>query len=230
MNVMKVSPKGKTYLFCILILLQFSAAFAVNIEFSSLKYKNENITIKLAARDSLPADIIEYIKKGVPITFDYKIELWKSRAGWMDKLMENRSVMYRLRYDAWGKQYTIIREEPELIVENTLKRDREALDMMRSSGRLTIPINKTDGQFYLVGKLTIKTMSFSNFMEVESWLKGEISGAKKPDLKSAPDKLGEFLFNTALKISGLKNISEETRTPIFKIIGGEMIFQTPQNK
>lgn len=230
MNVMRISPRGKTFLFIILILLQFSAAFAINIEFSSVKYENENITVKLAARDSLPADIIGYIKKGVPITFDYKIELWKSRSGWIDKLIETKGVMYRLRYDTWGKQYTIISEEPELLVENTLNRDREALDMVRSSGLLTIPINKTDGQFYLIGKLTIKTMSFSNFLEVESWLKGGISGVKKPDLKSAPDKIGEFLFNTALKIAGLKNITEETRTPIFKIKEGKVVYPAQQEK
>ena len=71
-------------------------------------------------------------------------------------------------------------------------------------------------------------MSLSNLKEVESWLKGEISGAKKPDIKDAPDKLGEFLFNTALKISGLKNISEEIRTPFFKIEDGKVVF--PERK
>ncbi len=224
MNVMRISPKGKLFLFFILILLQFSAAFAINIEFSSIKYENEKITVKLAARDSLPDNIIGYIKKGVPITFDYKIELWKSRAGWIDKLKGNTGVEYRLRYDSWEKQYTIISQEPELTVEHTLGKEREAIEVILTTGRLSIPLKQTEGQFYIVGKLTIKTMSFSNFMEVESWLKGEISGAGKPKLKSAPNKFGEFIFNTALKISGLKNISEETRTSTFEIKDRAVIF------
>jgi hypothetical protein len=105
----------------------------------------------------------------------------------------------------------------DLAIEHILSENREVFDLVTSTSRVSIPLHDTSGSFYLVGKLSIKTMTISNFREVESWLKGEISGAKKPDLESASGDFGEFLFNTALKITGLQNISNEIKTKNFRI-------------
>ncbi|UCE67490.1 MAG: DUF4390 domain-containing protein [Candidatus Zixiibacteriota bacterium] len=207
-----------------LLLFQYPVSNAVNLEFSSVEFEGGEIAVTLQVSDSLPVDLVSYIKKGVPISFEYKMELWKSRSGWLDNHIVNNGVTYRLRYDTWEKEYTILTEKSEMIIENHLDKDREATDLVKSSGLLKMKLKNTTGQFYITGKLTIRTMSLSNLREVESWLKGEISGAKKPDIKNAPDKLGEFLFNTALKISGLKNISEEIRSPFFMIKDGKVVF------
>jgi len=211
-----------------LSLFQYSIVNAVVLKFSPVKFEAGEITVKLEVNDSLPANLIDYIKKGVPVSFEYRIELWKSRAGWLDKQVEKKGIVHNLRYDTWEKEYTILTEQSDMIIENHLEKNREATDLVKSSGLLRMKLKDTAGQFYITGKLTVRTMSLSNLKEVESWLKGEISGAKKPDIKDAPDKLGEFLFNTALRISGLKNISEEIRTPFFKIEDGKVVF--PERK
>jgi hypothetical protein len=207
------------------ILLPLSISKAVNLEISPIKFENDAVTAEISINDSLPSNLTAYMKKGVPISFDYKLELWRSRAGWLDKLVDNVGTVYRLRYDTWDKEYTIISEQSRLTVEYILEEVREASDLVKSSGRLRMSIDDESGDYYIVGKLAIKTMSLSNLKEVESWLKGEISGAKKPKIRDTPDKFSEFLFNTALKVSGLKNISEEARSPFFKIKNGAVEFQ-----
>jgi hypothetical protein len=216
----------KTLLATLVIsLLPLSISKAVNLEISPIKFENGAVTAEISINDSLPSNLTAYMKKGVPISFDYKLELWRSRAGWLDKLVDNVGIVYRLRYDTWDKGYTIISEQSRLTVEYILEEVREASDLVKSSGRLRMSIDDESGDYYIVGKLAIKTMSLSNLKEVESWLKGEISGAKKPKIRDTPDKFSEFLFNTALKVSGLKNISEETRSPFFKIKNGAIEFQ-----
>ncbi|UCC79927.1 MAG: DUF4390 domain-containing protein [Candidatus Zixiibacteriota bacterium] len=202
----------------------YSVSNAVNLEFSSIEFEGGMIAAKLQVSDSLPAELMGYIKKGVPISFEYKMELWESRAGWLDRRLDNKEIIHNLRYDTWENEYTILSRRSDLTIENQLEEDREATDLVKSSGLLKMTLKDTSGQFYITGKLTIKTMSLTNLKEVESWLKGEISGAKKPDIKDAPDKFGEFLFNTALKISGLKNVSEEIRSPFFVIESGKIVF------
>lgn len=206
------------------LLLPLSISNAVDIKISPLNLEDKGITCEVTVADSLPSNLTSYIKKGVPVSFDYRLELWRSRSGWLDKLIGNAGIAYRVRYDTWEKGYTIISEQSHLVVEHILEEDREAFDLVTSSGFLTMPVEEKSGEYYIVGKLTIKTMSLSNLKEVESWLKGEISGAKKPKIKDAPNKFSEFLFNTALKVSGLKNISEETRTPVFEINKGAIVF------
>jgi hypothetical protein len=210
----------------IFLLLVNPAAKAVNLEFKSIEYDENTITARLLISDSLPEDLTGYIKKGVPVSFEYEIDIWESRAGWLDRHIVKEMVVHKLRYDTWEKDYEIITLRPEITVENHLDEYREVSDLVKSSGRLEMGMDDTTGRYYMTGKLIIKTMSLSNLKEVESWLKGEISGAKKPEIKDAPDKFGEFLFNTALKITGLKNISEEARTPFFTIENGEIIFSS----
>ncbi len=208
-----------------ILLFPYAASKAVNLEFSSIEFEGEILAAKLHVSDSLPGELTGYIKKGVPISFEYKMELWESRAGWLDRRLDNKEIIHNIRYDTWENEYTILSLRSDLTIENHLEEDREAMDLVKSSGLLKMALKDTGGRFYITGKLTIKTMSLTNLKEVESWLKGEISGAKKPDIKDAPDKFGEFLFNTALKISGLKNVSEEIRSPFFVIENGKIVLQ-----
>ncbi len=205
------------YLVLLFSIIATPSAWSGDIEFRYLKFNEGSVLTDLAIVDSLPARLIEFINKGVPAAFEYRLELWKTRRGWFDRHIANRELTYRVRYDTWEKKYTVTQIKSDLTIEHILSNNREVFDLVTTTSRVSIPLNDTSGTFYLVGKLTIKTMTLSNFKEVESWLKGEISGAKKPDLKSAPDDFGEFLFNTALRITGLQNISNEIKTENFRI-------------
>ncbi len=194
-----------------------SSARSVDIEFRYLKFSEGMILTDLAVVDSLSASLIEYINKGVPVAFEYGLEIWKTRRGWFDGRIAESKLTYRVRYDTWEKNYTVMQIRPDLTIEHILSDNREVVDLVTATRRISISLNDTSRTFYVVGKLSIKTMTLSNFKEVESWLKGEISGAKKPDLESAPGDFGEFLFNTALRITGLQNISNEIKTRSFRI-------------
>ncbi len=194
-----------------------SPAWSIDTEFRYLEFNEGSILTDLVIVDSLPGRLVGFINKGVPVAFEYKLELWRIRQGWFDRHIANRELTYRVRYDTWEKRYTVMQIKSDLTIEHILSNTREVFDLVTKTSRVSIPLSDTSGIFYLVGKLSIKTMTISNFKEVESWLKGEISGAKKPDLESAPDDFGEFLFNTALRITGLQNISNEIKTRNFRI-------------
>ena len=211
----------------ILLIFLSSLSFAVNLEFSAINYDEGLITTRLLMTDSLSSELVGYIKKGVPVSFEFELSTWESRAGWLDRHVAKSMITHRLRYDTWNKRYAIVTQTPDIIIESNLDEFRETSDLVMSTGLIKIPLEDTSGQFYLTGRLIIKTMTLSNLREVESWLKGEISGAENPDIKDAPDKLGEFLFNTALKITGLKNISGETRTEFFNIVDGKIVYIHP---
>jgi hypothetical protein len=216
--------KNPSYIFMQMILpvifflaLVTSSAWGLETRFRYVDIDSGSILTDFAIADSIPSHIVEFISKGVPVAFEYRLDLRKIRHGWFDGHMASRELTYRVRYDTWEKKYTVIEIRSGPIIEHILFDSREVFDLVTKTSRVSIPLNDTSGTFYLVGKLYIKTMTLSNFKEVESWLKGEIIGVKKPDMKSASDDFGEFLFNTALKITGLRNISDEIRTGNFRI-------------
>ncbi|OGC93427.1 MAG: hypothetical protein A2W25_02305 [candidate division Zixibacteria bacterium RBG_16_53_22] len=193
----------------------FSDIDAIEPAFKFTHCENGQILTQLALTDSLPPELIGYVDKGVPISVEYRLELWRVRPGWFDQLAGQAKVDYRIRFDPWEKEYTVVQKIPGLVIENILYEEEEAIDLLMSSGQVAFVPDDSAGEYYLAGSIVVKTMSFSSFKEVESWLKGEVSDIKKPSLEDAPDKVGEFIFNMALKISGLKNHSGETKTSVF---------------
>jgi hypothetical protein len=201
----------------LIVLFSSITISAIEPAFQYIKIENAKLVTKIVITDSLPTELVTYINKGVPILFQYKIELWRERPGWFDELQERNEVSYKVRYDPWEKEYSVVQLGRDQTIENALRDQREAIDLLKSTGPVSFSVSDTGKVFYLTGELTIKTMSFTNFKEVESWLKGEISNARKPDLKEAPDKIGEFVFDMALKISGIKNNSSTISSSKFKL-------------
>ncbi len=199
------------------LLFLYANAAALEIGFEYVNTKSDTITTELSIIDSLSAKLEEYIGKGVPVGFEYRIELWRVRQGWFDKRIAAYDITYRVRFDTWSKKYTVLEIKPDIIVENTLSRRREMFDLILSSERISLPFSDSTGVYYLVGKIVIRVLTLSNFREVESWLKGEISEVEKPNIRKAPDRIGEFLFNTALKITGLENVSKDIKTERFSL-------------
>ena len=213
------------FIVTLFVCVSSSIAKAKDSGFRYIKCQDDSILTCYALQDSLPSELITYLNKGVPISFDYNIELWRERSGWFDKQVDKIAVSYRVRYDPWEKEYLVVQTDGNLTIDNTLKGQRETIDLVKSSGVNSLSFDDSSGIYYLVGNLTIKTMSFSNYREVEAWLRGDISDAKRPDLQEAPSKFGEFIFDMALKISGLKNISQDSKTQKFKISQLPLVFR-----
>ncbi len=201
----------------VLLFVAASRLGAIEPSFKYIKSDSTAICTRFDITDSLPSDLIGYINKGVPIHFEYRLELWRERSGWFDKLIDATDISIKVRYDTWEKRYSVVQSTPDLIIENSLESEREALELLTTTGPDTLFLDDPTGVFYLVGRLSIKTMSFSNYKEVEAWLKGGVSNAEKPELEEAPSKIGEFVFNVAMRVSGLKNISREIRSPSFML-------------
>lgn len=199
------------------MLCAHSRAFGLEIGFRYIVSESDSISTELVVADSLSSKLLEQIDKGVPVGFEYRMELWKVRSGWFDRQIAAYSLSYKIRYDTWAKDYTVVEVRPNITVENSLTRQREVIDLVTASDRVTVPVDDTSGAFYLVGRVSIKIMTLSNFREVESWLKGEISEVEKPKIKDAPNKFTEFLFNTALKVTGLENVAREFKTGVFRM-------------
>jgi len=211
------------------VLIIFSSieyAYALDIRFKYISYQEDSIRTELVISDSLPPKITGHIDKGVPISIDYNLELWKVRPGWFDSRQAAFGLTYKVRYDTWSKEYTVLEIRPDLTIENKLSGRRETYDLILGTDNVAFAPTDTSASYYLTGKIVVKLMTLSNFEEVESWLKGEISEMERPELEKAPNRFSEFLFNTALKVTGLENSSKDTKSKTFTINDLPIRFET----
>ena len=99
-------------LFFILI-FNFSQIFAniVNqISISQIKLENnqENIVISLQQSSQLSSKIIELLERGIPIAFNLKIDLIKEEKYWFDKVVNQNSFVYQIKYFSLRKVFEVI--------------------------------------------------------------------------------------------------------------------------
>ncbi len=147
------------YLALLISVIATSSTWSSGIEFRYLEFNQGSILTNLAVVDSLPARLIEYIDKGVPAAFEYRVEVWRTRRGWFDEHITDSKLTFRVRYDTWEKNYTVMQIKSDLTIEHILSRNREVLDLVTTTSRVSIPLDDTSGSFYLVGKLSIKIMT-----------------------------------------------------------------------
>jgi hypothetical protein len=199
----------------VFLVLLFNFAIADNLSLSHADFRNDSLIIEIEFSDSLPEALLTQIDKGVPVAFKYSVELWYIRGGWFDELTGKAEIDYRLRYDTWERKYTLIRQTEEITIEHRLRKLREVMELISTTDELPFNLGNQNREYYLRGKLTILTMSLSNLREIESWLKGGLRDPKSTPIEEAPSKLGDFIFNTALKLSGIKNLVYDLKTEPF---------------
>ena len=80
------------------------------ISISQIKLENnqENIVIDLKQSSQLPPKIIELLERGIPITFNLKIDLIKEEKYWFDKVLNQNNFIYQIKYFSLRKVFEVI--------------------------------------------------------------------------------------------------------------------------
>ena len=106
--------KNNLFLLLFFILIFYlSLSFAnINnqISISQIKLENnqENIVIDLKQSSQLPPKIIELLERGIPITFNLKIDLIKEEKYWFDKVLNQNNFVYQIKYFSLRKVFEVI--------------------------------------------------------------------------------------------------------------------------
>jgi hypothetical protein len=80
------------------------------ISISQIKLENnqENIVIDIKQSSQLSPKIIELLERGIPIAFNLKIDLIKEERYWFDKVLNQNSFVYQIKYFSLRKVFEVI--------------------------------------------------------------------------------------------------------------------------
>src|SRR5262249_57638639 len=99
-----------------------------------------------------------------------RVDVGRDRAGWFDQLVESRSLLYRIRYDAWGEDFDVARGMEE---ENHLGSLSDVADsLMRPLFVPLLPRQKlTPGhRYYLVVTASLKPLTPERLRQIQNFL------------------------------------------------------------
>jgi len=170
------------------------------------------------------------LERGMPATLMVTVDLWRHRSGWFDRMVATRSVLYRVRYDAWREDYVVQRNlEPPLHLP-TLAAVGEALSRPLRLAAAEAHAVEPGRRHYAVVTASLRPLTPEGVREVERFLSSQLrssGGAEGGGGLESIARLPTSLLSVLAALSGLGDEIAVHRTPVFVLPARDRPAGTP---
>ena len=163
-----------------------------------------NLVMQFQAEEVFTEKVIKFLNRGFTVRVEYKIELWRSRRYWFDRLDSQHNINYQIDFRPLEKRYMCVRSQQEPAVTSKLDQqlDEIILWATRPEPPLTvIPMERLDpeAEYYYNIEILVATLTAQNIKDLQKWL-GEF-GAEEEE----PSTLTKTSFKVARDFLSSKN-------------------------
>jgi hypothetical protein len=153
------------------------------------------------------------LRSGLPVRLHYRIEVWRSRNGWMDELTRQVYWDVVLRHEPLLDEYTML----TIFGSRVQERRYATLDALTAALAFAYQINVSpaqQGNYYYSSTLEVSTLSDDDLEELERFLDG---GTTRRGEGGLSDAVGRGATRFLLRLAGLPSLRLEARTGRFSI-------------
>jgi hypothetical protein len=155
------------------------------------------------------------LRSGLPVRLHYRIEVWRSRDGWLDQL--TRQVYWDVvaRHEPLLDQYTML----TIFGSRVQERRYATLDALTAAIAFAYQINVSpseSGNYYYTASLEVSTLSDTDIDELERFLAGDLDGGSRGG-EGIGDAVGRGATRFLLRLAGLPSLRLEARTRRFSL-------------
>jgi hypothetical protein len=188
----------------VLALLAFLGPPARALKLTSIRPARDaeqRLWVELRLEEVFEKRVAESLSRGMPATLTLRVELWRRRNGWFDRLERTAESTARLRRDVAGETWRLERLGLSPVVVSSLDSLRIALE--RST---VLPVGSlervpAEAPCYVVVSAWLRPLSLEDVDEVEGWLSGEVRSKRSSGLGILTG-LPRSLFDAARNFAG----------------------------
>jgi hypothetical protein len=154
------------------------------------------------------------LRSGLPVRLHYRVEVWRSRSGWLDQLTRQVYWDVVVRHEPLLDQYTLL----TIFGSRVQERRYATLDALTAALAFAYQINVSPtetGSYYYTATLEVSTLSDSDLDELQRFLEGDLEGARGRE--GIGDALGRGATRFLLRLAGLPSLRLEVRTARFAV-------------
>ena len=154
----------------------------------------------------------EALKQSFPIRLTFRMEIWRSRDGWIDEFQRATEWSTVVQYEPLQDQYKVT----ELFLSGPVETRYATLDELSrwiGSTREVDALPVGAGSFYYDVKLRISALSDEDMEEIEQFLAGGQATPARPERSSIGRSFRRFL----LRLAGLPGEELTVRTERFRV-------------
>ena len=154
------------------------------------------------------------LRSGLPVRLHYRIEVWRSRNGWMDQLTRQVYWDVVLRHEPLLDEYTML----TIFGSRVQERRYATLDALTAALAFAYQINVSPtrrGNYYYSATLEVSTLSDDDLDELERFLEGDLGDGRGQGGVGSAIERGATRF--LLRLAGLPSLRLEARTGRFSV-------------
>jgi hypothetical protein len=155
------------------------------------------------------------LRSGLPVRLHYRLEIWRSRGGWLDLLTRQTEWDVVVRHEPLLDQYTLL----TLFANRAQERRYATVDALSAALAFSYQVNvrpSEPGRYYYTAVLEVSTLSDSDLDELERFLDGDLGDVAR-GRGNVGDALGRGATRFLLRLAGLLSLRLEARSPGFEV-------------
>jgi hypothetical protein len=175
---MRLRMVGTVFLVGILAILAASSATSATPLLSVVKLYGEGdyLCVDFHLKNAVDKELVTSLREGIPALLTYRLDVWRERSSWYDKLIKTVSCSYKITYDNWDTLFCISKlgqsdteqtRAPEVAGVVHTVCNQKAMKTCRMDD---LDLNSS---YYVTISAEIQSLSAERVREIESWLGGE---------------------------------------------------------
>lgn len=155
------------------------------------------------------------LRSGLPVRLHYRVEVWRSRSGWLDLLTRQAEWDVVIRHEPLLDQYTLL----TLFANRVQERRYATVDALSAALAFAYQVNIRPiepGTYYYTGVQEVSTLSDSDLDELERFLEGDLDEVTRSK-RNLGDALGRSATRFLLRLAGLPSLRLEARSESFVV-------------
>ena len=155
------------------------------------------------------------LRSGLPVRLHYRLEIWRSRGGWLDLLTRQTEWDVVVRHEPLLDQYSLL----TLFANRAQERRYATVDALSAALAFAYQVNvgpTEPGSYYYTAVLEVSTLSDSDLDELERFLEGDL-GDVNGGRGNLGDALGRGATRFLLRLAGLPSLRLEAKSAGFAV-------------
>jgi hypothetical protein len=152
------------------------------------------------------------LREGLPVRLAYRLEVWRTRPGWLDALERQVEWAVVVRHEPLLDQFSVVRLFPPNRVQQNRYATPGALAAALGRGYQFQVTPSEPGRYYYTVALTVTTLSDSDLEEFERVLKGELT-----DNGKGGSNIAKRARRLVLRLAGLPTLNLTAESERFAI-------------
>jgi hypothetical protein len=157
------------------------------------------------------------LSRGLPMTFNVQIDLWRTRAGWWDAL-ESRAVRrFKVQRNVFDDRFFVHADDGKRVIVPDLAALERHLSIRRAELVSSIANLPREKSYYVAVTPSLRPLTIEDIQQVEAWLNGEIEESRDETAVSVITGVPRMFFNMAVDLAGLGDKSTLARSGTFRL-------------